>query len=257
MLDRLARNPPLLAGAFLLAALIGGGIVLAAQRLTTGMGKRAEIERIVRLYILEHPEILPQAMERLQAKEAERAAQAQADAQKKVPAELGALTRPYAGAWAGNPKGDVTVVAFMDYACGYCRASLPGLAELLARDPNVRVVYREFPVLGPDSVVASRWALAAAEQGKFKPFHDALFAADGPSKANIEAAARAAGLDIAKAEAAIDSQPVGKEIDANHAFGQKLAMAGTPSWVIGKQLLYGMSDYDRLAAAVAEARRGH
>ena len=180
---------------------------------------------------------------------------AEAVASKALPGELAKLQSPYAGAWAGNPKGDVTLVAFMDYACGYCRASLPAIAELLRRDPNVRVVYREYPVLGPDSLVAARWALAAAEQDKFPAFHDALFATDGPSAGNIEAAARKAGLDMDKARQAIGSKAVEGEIIANHKFGQKLAMTGTPSWVIGGKLLYGMREYDGLAAAVAEARK--
>ena len=255
MIDKLLRNPLALAGAFILSAAIGAGLFAALQRLAPGIGERAEVERIVHAYILDHPEILPEAMERLRARDAEHAAKAEADAQKALPAQLAAVTKPFAGAWAGNPNGDVTVVAFMDYACGYCRASLPGLNALLENDPNVRVVYREFPVLGPESVTAARWALAAAEQGKFRAFHDALFATDGPSDANILAAAKTAGLDIEAAKKVAQSQPVEQEIVANHDFGRKLAMSGTPSWVVGGKLLYGMRDYEALAEAVAEARK--
>jgi protein-disulfide isomerase len=246
------RNPWLLVGAMIVSALLGAGIFAAIQAQFLGGAKGAEI----RAYLLDNPEILPEAMERLRAKETAKLEAEQQSAEKKVPANLPALQKPFAGAWAGNPNGDVTVVAFMDYACGYCRASLPGLAELLQKDPNVRVVYREFPVLGPESVVAARWALAAAEQGKFRGFHEALYASDGPSDANIAAAAAKAGLDIARAKAAIGSQPVEAEIGANHRLGQELVMTGTPAWVIGGQLLYGLRDYDGLAAAVAQARKG-
>jgi protein-disulfide isomerase len=177
MTERLLRSPLALAGAMLASALLGAGVFALLQA-----GCRGSPGRAIRGYLLEHPEILPEAMDRLQAREAQRYEKVQQGAQKAVPQHLAQLQMPYAGAWAGNPQGDVTVVAFMDYACGYCRASLPGIDELLAKDPNVRVVYREFPVLGPESVVAARWALAAAEQGKFRAFHDALYAAGQPAR---------------------------------------------------------------------------
>ena len=157
-----------------------------------------------------------------------------------------------------SPRGTepdmVYMVAFMDYACGYCRASLPGIAELIAKDPGVRVVYREFPVLGPESAVAARWALAAAEQGKYRVFHDAMFAAGQPTAQNINAAIAQAGLDRPRAEAAIKAKPIDQEIRNNHNLGAQLAMNGTPSWVIGGKLVYGARDYAGLAEAVAEAR---
>ncbi len=260
MIERLLRNPLALAGAFVLSAVLGALAFALIQLLVPALGKRGEIEQVVKGYILDHPEVLLESVDRLRAKETEKAearqAEAEAAANKALPGELAKLTTPYAGAWAGNPNGDVTIVAFMDYACGYCRASLPGIAELLKRDPNVRIVYREYPVLGPESVTAARWALAAAEQGRFRAFHDALFASDGPSDANIAEAAKTAGLDTAAAEKVLKSKPVEDEIVANHRFGQKLAMTGTPAWVVGGKLLYGMRDYDGLAAAVAEARKG-
>jgi protein-disulfide isomerase len=256
MIEKLLRSPLALAGAFVACALLGALAFALIQAALPGVaGDRARIETVVRTYILDHPEILPEAMNRLQERENARLQKAQADAQKSVPENVAALRTPYAGAWAGNPKGDVTVVAFMDYACGYCRASLPGIDELIAKDPNVRIVYREYPVLGDESVVAARWALAAAEQGKFRAFHDALYAA-GPSAEGIAAAADKAGLDKAAAEKAIRSQAVEKEIIANRQLGAKLVMSGTPSWVIGDQLLYGARDYAGLADAVAAARKG-
>lgn len=256
MTSKLLRNPLALGAAFVASALLGALLFALIQAAFPRLaGDRGKIEAVVRNYILEHPEILPEAMTRLQERETQRLQKAQDDAQKTLPQHLAALRTPYAGAWAGNPKGDVTVVAFMDYACGYCRASLPGIDELLAKDPNVRIVYREYPVLSEDSVTAARWALAAAEQGKYRAFHDALYAA-GPSAEGIAAAAAKAGLDKAQAEKAVRSQAVEKEITANHQLGAKLVMSGTPSWVIGGQLLYGARDYQGLADAVAAARKG-
>ncbi|NIJ21891.1 protein-disulfide isomerase [Sphingomonas naasensis] len=249
MSGRLLRNPLALAGAMLVSALLGAGAFALLLSWMPGLAGPA-----IRGYLLEHPEVLPEAMDRLQARETARYEKAQQGAQAAVPQHRAQLETPFAGAWAGNPKGDVTVVAFMDYACGYCRASLPGIEELLAKDPNVRVVYREFPVLGPESVLAARWALAAAGQGKFRAFHDALFAAGQPSAENIALAVEKAGLDKAVATKAIESKPVEQEIAANHKYGELLAMTGTPSWVVGGKLLSGARDYAGLAAAVAEAR---
>lgn len=251
MSERILRSPLALAGAMLVSALLGAGAFALVLSWMPGLAGPA-----IRGYLLEHPEILPEAMERLQARETARYEKAREGAQKAVPQLLAQLQKPFAGAWAGNPDGDVTVVAFMDYACGYCRASLPGIEELIARDPNVRVVYREFPVLGPESVVAARWALAAAEQGKFRAFHDALYAAGPPSVENITLAAGKAGLDKALANKAVESKAVEQEILANHKLGEQLAMTGTPAWVIGDKLLSGARDHAGLAQAVAEARAG-
>jgi len=245
------RGTLALAGTMLMSALAGAVLFALLLAWMPGLAGPA-----IRGYLLEHPEVLPEAMDRLQARENARYEKAQATAQKVVPQHLTQLQTPYAGAWAGNPQGDVTVVAFMDYACGYCRASLPGIDELIAKDPGVRVVYREYPVLGPESGVAARWALAAAEQGKFRAFHDALYAAGAPSVENIAIAADKAGLDKAVALRTIQSKPVEAEIAANHQLGAALAMTGTPAWVIGGKLLSGARDYAGLAAAVAEARAG-
>jgi protein-disulfide isomerase len=255
-MERWLRKPLAFAAVLLLAAILGAAAVLGLQMALPGIGgDRARIERVVRDYLLDHPEILREMMERLQQQEASQQQSAQQDAQAAVPAQIPALNTPFGSAWAGNPTGDVTVAVFMDYACGYCRASLPALAELVAKDPNVRVVYREYPVLGNASVTAARFALAAAQQGKFRPFHDALFASDGPSDTNLADAIAKAGLDRATAEKAADSDAVTQELESNRRIGAKLAMNGTPAWVVGQKILYGAYDYPALAAAVAEARK--
>lgn len=225
------------------AALSGavGGVV--AQRLVPGGD--AVSGTVVRDYILAHPEILPEAMQRLQAREAGRA----------VDANRAAIVDPFPGAMAGNPKGDVTVVAFMDYACGYCRASLPALAALVESDPKVRVVYRELPILSPASRTAAEWALAAAMQGKFKPFHDALYAAGRVDDATIAAAARSAGLDLAAARTAAASAAVSAEIERNLRTAGAIGITGTPTWVVGDQVLAGVQTPAGLQAAVAAARK--
>jgi protein-disulfide isomerase len=245
VIDRIRNSPWALAGALLLSALLGAGAFALFQMwVPAGVRDRAAVERVVRNYILANPEILPEAMDRLQMRESARA----------VKAVGPGLTRPFAGAWAGNPDGDVTVITFMDYNCGYCRASLPAIAELLRRDPKVRIVYREYPVLGAESGEAARWALAAAEQGKFPAFHDALFAGGQVSQASISAAAARAGVDVARARQAMATPAIDAEIAGNHAFGTQLRMTGTPAWVIGDRVISGALDYAELADAVEKAR---
>lgn len=248
MIDKLTRNPILLIGAFVLSAMLGAGLFAAAQTMMPGGADKARIEAVVHAYLLEHPEVLPQAMERLQAKEI---AKQQREADEGLKGHAAAVVKPYAGAWAGNPAGDVTVVAFMDYNCGYCRASLPTLARLIAADKGVKVVYREYPVLGEESMVAAQWALAAADQNKFMPFHDALYEGLG-----VEAAAAKAGLDVGAAKTAIGSKRVGGEILANRQIGVDLRLTGTPGFVIGKRVFHGAMEYDSFVKAVAEARKG-
>lgn len=224
------------------AAAAGAGGAIIAQR---GSSDRAATETVVRDYILANPEILPEAMRRLQAKESGKAVAANRDA----------IVEPFPGAVAGNPKGDVSVVAYLDYACGFCRASLPAITGLIASDPNVRIVYRELPILSPDSRTAAEWALAAALQNKFKPFHDALYASGRVDADTIRQAATTAGLDIAAAEAAIRSPQVVAEIERNLKTAGTLGFTGTPSWVVGDQVLSGAQTLPALQTAVADARK--
>jgi protein-disulfide isomerase len=175
-MERLSKSPLLLGAAFLVSALLGAALFALIQSWIPAAGAdKARTEAMVREYILDHGEIIPEAMQRARDKEMAKAI---------VPLRP-SIVEPYSGAFQGDAKGDVTVAAYLDYNCGYCRASLPAIAELVKRDPKVRVVYREFPVLADTSVVAARWALAAAEQGKFLPFHTALYAGGRTDPASI------------------------------------------------------------------------
>jgi protein-disulfide isomerase len=153
----------LIAGA---AALLGaGGAYLAmSSGETVNVSDRATIEKIVREYILNHPEILPEAMQNLQNRELA----------KVVGANRTRIETPYAGAWEGAADADVTLVEFFDYACGYCRSAMPDIARLLAEDKKLKIVYREMPVLGEASYEAARVSLAVAEQGRYMVFHKAI-----------------------------------------------------------------------------------
>jgi protein-disulfide isomerase len=198
----------------------------------------------VRAYLLQNPEVLQEAMERLRLKQV--AAQ--------IAPHRKAIETPYAGAWIGARDGDVTLVQFFDYACGYCKASLPDVQRLVREDPKVKVVFRELPILSRESEVAARASLAAAEQNRFAAFHDALYAAGRPSPETIAAAARTAGLDQAKLAAAMNAPRAEQELGQNIELARTLGFTGTPSWVVGNQVLSGAVGYDALKQAVAEAR---
>ncbi len=224
-----------------LGLLLGAGAMLWWSG---GGGRDARGGEAIRAYLLDHPEVIQEAMGRLQEREAGR----------QVAANRPAIETPVGSAWAGNPKGDVTVVEYYDYNCGYCRASFPTIRQLVAAEPGVRIVYRELPVLAQSSLVAARASLLAAHQGRFARFHDALYAAGPVSDATIAAAERAAGVDAAHAADA--DQAADTEIRANLAMQQRLGLAGTPSWVIGDRVLTGAQTLDQLRSAVATARAG-
>ena len=207
--------------------------------------QRKATEAIVRAYILENPEIITEAVEILQKREATQRLAAAGDS----------LSAPFPGAEAGNPRGDVTVVEFTDYNCGYCRSSVADVQKLVTHDKGVRVIYRELPILSPTSREAAAWALAAAKQGKHKAFHDAMFSGARPDAKSIRAAAAKAGLNIAAAEKFTASREAGAEIEKNLAMMQQVGFNGTPTFVIGDQILEGALGYDALKAAVERARK--
>lgn len=227
----------------LIAAAAGAAAVAVATSGTTPVGTadKAAIEKIVRDYILEHPEILPEAMERLQDRESAKA----------VTANQKAVETPFRGAWEGNPQGDVVLVQFFDYACGYCRASLPDIDRLLREDPKLKIVYREMPVLGPDSEAAARLSLSVASTSQdYGRFHRALYAAGRPDAAARAKIAAAYGVPAApSANPAIEA-----ELAANEQLQSALRITGTPTWIVGDRMLSGAVGYDALKAAVAEVR---
>ena len=197
----------------------------------------AAFGRRVRTYILAHPQIVAEAAERL-----------------RIEPVREAVETPFPGAWAGDPHGDVTLVMFTDYNCPYCRASAPEIDRLLASDPKVKVVWREMPVLGPGSDEAAAAALAAARQGKYLPFHRALFAGGHPDQNGIAAAAKTAGLSPPGLIAGGKTPEVQTEIATNLGIARRLGISATPFFVIGNRTHEGAMGYDVLAAAVAEAR---
>ena len=160
-----------------------------------------------------------------------------------------ALETPFHGAWAGAANGDVVLVEFFDYACPYCRLTNGDVDRLLREDPRLKVVWRELPVLGPDSEAAAQVSLAAARQGRFRPFHDRMFALGRPTEAVVAAAVQETGVrregETAEARA---------ELARNIELARAIDASGTPTFVVGDQILQGAVGYDALRAAIAAAR---
>ena len=219
----------LVAGASLL-----GGFGGAALYDVSGLGGKA-----TEAYLIDNPEILPRVAEALQQKDAaQRLASVGAD-----------VEQPFPGAVLGNPQGSKTLVEFSDYNCGYCRASKADVEALVAKDPELRVVVREFPIF-EGSEAPARLALAAAKQGKFAAFHNALFEEDSKDEAAIRRAADKAGLDFERAMRDATGQDVTVELAKNRSMAEQLGFSGTPSWVAGGKAFEGAIGEKGLADAI-------
>ena len=227
----------------LFTAAVAGGVVGSA--LTAAMLFFAAPEylasRIVRQGMLADPKILSETVDALRdAQYAPVLAQYRA-----------AVETPFRSSWKGAAKPEVTLVEFFDYACPYCKASNPYVDRLVKEDKGLRVVYRELPILGPDSVTAARLSLAASGTGRFVQFHDALWAAGRPAPDTIAKASQAAGI----APAPTGDPAIEAELKRNFQLAGQLGATGTPLFVIGNRVMNGAVGYDALKQAIAAARK--
>jgi protein-disulfide isomerase len=226
----------------LLGAAIGGGLI--GSLLTAGLLFVAAPQvlgpRIVREGIVRNPQVLVEGQEALRDEQYRPV----------LDANRAALETPYASSWKGAAKPDVTLAYFYDYACGYCRKSNPDLERLIKEDKGLRVVYREFPILGQASVAAARASLAASRSGKFAAFHDTMYQAGNPSAETISLAANASGITPESAQ----DPSIGAEIENNYRIAGQLGASGTPLFIVGNQVINSAVGYDGLKAAIAKAR---
>jgi protein-disulfide isomerase len=223
------------------AALMGGivgALLTAVLLLFAAPGLLGS--KIVRAGLLADPAILSETVEALR------------DAQYApvLAANRPALETPFGSSWKGAAKPEVTMVEFFDYACPYCKASNPAVDRLLREDKSLRVVYRELPILGPDSLAAARLSLEASKLGRFAQFHDTLWAAGRPSPDTNAQAATAAGI----AAQPVADQAIEAELNANMKLAGQLGATGTPLFVIGDKVMNGAVGYDMLRDAIAKAR---
>lgn len=219
-----------------------------AQTLT----ETAKIEQIVHDYLLQHAEVVIEAVNKYQTQQAQVAAERQANA---LVERRDELTNDPDAPVLGNPKGDVTLVEFFDYRCPYCKAVSAGLIDTIKSDGNVRLVMKEFPILGAESEYAAKAALAANRQGKYGEFHEAMMTFKG--KVTIEDVKRIAsevGVDTAKMERDMASPDIAGMIQHNYDLAQALGITGTPSFVISDELIPGAISMEELEKRIASAR---
>jgi protein-disulfide isomerase len=240
-----------------ITGLLLGTIALVAAGTAAAEGftapQRTEIVEIMRAALKADPSILRDAITALQEEDG---AKQQAAARAAIGSLGEALTRTPGDPVDGNPQGDVTVVEFFDLRCPYCRRMTPVMAELLKRDRNIRLVFKDIPILGPPSVLGARALLAAQKQGGYLRLKEALMS--GPSditEATLQTAAGRVGLDWGRLQKDMADPSVEARIDANLRLARKLDIQGTPAYVIGDRVLPGALQLADLQAAVAEARK--
>ncbi|MDA7966962.1 DsbA family protein [Ruegeria sp.] len=209
--------------------------------------EKAEFGAQVREYLLENPDVIIEAINILEQRNAE--AEALADKQL-VAANADALFNDDYSWVGGNPDGDITLVEFMDYRCGYCRRAVPEIANLLAADGNIRLVIKELPILGDASVVSSRFAIATkqvAGDDAYKQVHDALLEFSGePTDVTLRRLSDGLGLDSDAILEAMNSDAVTEEIAQTRALAQRMRISGTPSFVLGTEMLRGFLPADQM-----------
>jgi protein-disulfide isomerase len=226
------------------------GIVNAPS---AGMGEKQVVE-IVRDYLTKNPEILVEMTTELDKRQQDEQA---AQQEKAISDNADALFRSPKSFAGGNANGDVTVVEFFDYNCGFCRRAMPDVLKLIDNDDQVRLVFKELPIFGDESEAAAKGALAAHKQGKYFEMHQKLFSE--PGKANKDKVLRIGneiGLDVPRLEKDMESDDVQQALDEAKDLAQKLGLQGTPLYLIGDRTIPGAPDdlYDQLVEKVTEVR---
>ena len=246
----------LLAPALFALALLGAAAPASADSFSDT--QRTEIEKIIKNYLVSHPEVLEEAMAELSKR------QAAAETQKheaSIAQNAEAIFNSPRQVVLGNKDGDVTFVEFFDYNCGYCKRAMGDMLDIMKSDPKLKVVLKEFPVLSQGSVEAAQVGVAVRMQDpsgkKYLDFHQRLLNGRGAAdKARAMQAAKEAGLDTARIEKDIASPEVRATIEENFKLAEAMGMNGTPSYVIGKQIVVGAVGVDALKEKIGIARCG-
>lgn len=239
----------------LIALLVAAGLLaLAAVALTPTL--KHGVEEVVRQYLRDHPEVVVEAIAALRSKQ-------EATKENRIKTALaerrGQLEDDPASPVAGNPQGDVTVVEFFDYRCGYCKRVFPSVVEMLNSDPDVRYVFKEYPILGEDSLFAARAALAVwrLAPARYFAFHSAMMAAKGTlGEKRVMTFAAEVGVEIGALRQAMADPGIDEVLQGNFALAAALGIDGTPSFVIGDTLIPGAVDLETLRSLVSAQRDG-
>jgi protein-disulfide isomerase len=236
----------------MLLTLAASGIAAHAQTALSPDQERA-VRELLRQELKEHPELVLDAIRQLQARDREQSEERHRDLIRLHRDELAPDGEDFV---AGNPKGDVTLVEFFDYRCPYCKAMAEPLQALIKKDGNLRLVLKEFPILGPNSTLASRASIGARPQGHYLAFHQALLTYKGDlDDRAITSIARTVGIDTGKMKARSEDAQVAAKLSRNLDLGRALELDGTPAFIIGDQLIPGAVDLQMLEQAIAEARK--
>ncbi|MGE0845097.1 MAG: DsbA family protein [Flavobacteriaceae bacterium] len=213
---------------------------------------KAEIEKVVRDYLLKNPEVIEEALQELEKRKQEKEV---AETKDKLRDNRDALENSPLSYVAGNPDGDVTIVEFFDYNCGYCRRAMADLQKLMENDPKLRVVFKEFPILREESLDAAKVSVAAMLQGKYLQFHFAMM--ESPGLADMDRAMQVAekiGLDMDRVKRDIASDDILAPIRESHRLADAFGLQGTPSYFVGDEVVMGAVGYDELKAKIDSAR---
>ena len=214
---------------------------------------QADFEQRVHDYLLAHPEVIGEAINRLEARQRDQAARR---GQVALESHADQVFHDPNDPVGGNPNGNATLVEFFDYNCPFCKRMAPVMAQAEAADPQLRIIYKEFPILGPDSVFAAKAALAANKQGKYVAFHRALYALRGHVDQNkVLAVAKEVGLDLALLKADMQAPEIRNRLEQNIKLAQALNIDGTPGFAIGNDVFTGATDLTSLQATIARARK--
>ncbi|PCJ05719.1 MAG: disulfide bond formation protein DsbA [Rhodobacteraceae bacterium] len=229
--------------------------VQALDLTTMNAAERAAFGAEVRAYLLENPEVIIEAVNLLEQRQADSEA---AQDVALVANNMDELQNDGYSWVGGNPDGDITLVEFMDYRCGYCRRAAPEVAQLLTEDGNIRLVIKEFPILGEASVLSSRFAIATrlvAGADAYKQVHDALIEFGGePSDVSLRRLSEGLGLDTDAIMAKMDAPEIDHELSQNRALAQRLKISGTPTFVLEDELLRGYLPADQMSVIIADKR---
>ena len=221
---------------------------------TSSQSQKEEIEQIVREYLLKNPAVIREALISLQTQEENERKQRNAEKLRTLKPEIyDDADSPV----AGNRNGDVSVVVFYDYYCGYCRKTLPELQKLVAEDNSIRIIYKEFPILGANSELMARAALAANRQGKFAEFHKAALESQGVGEAFFKSLAGRAGLNYERLQKDMNDPKINQIIQRNISLAQAIGVDGTPAYLIGEQFIPGAVSLTSLTQIVVAERAKH
>jgi protein-disulfide isomerase len=211
---------------------------------------KAEMEQVIHDYILNNPDVILKSVDDYQKKTN------RADQDAALEKSKDALFQDSSSPVVGNPNGDVTVIEFMDYNCHYCKLSMPLVLSLLDKDKSLRFVFRDFPILGPSSETAAKWALAANKQKKYFEFHKLLMANKTPiSDELLEKTAKSLNLDIGQVKKDIDGVEIAAQIEKNRGLASNLGLSGTPAFIIGSDVSYGALTLEEMEKKIADQRQ--